>query len=78
VRATEEYVRRLNEAALVSREADSDTPKKDAQTAALEDDFRRALGTKVELSRSTRGGRVVIFFYSDEELEGIYSTIVRA
>jgi ParB family transcriptional regulator, chromosome partitioning protein len=78
VRATEEYVRRLNEAAQATREADPEAPKKDAQTAALEDDFRRALGTKVELSRSTRGGRVVIFFYSDEELEGIYSTIVRA
>ena len=78
VRATEEYVRRLNDAAQVSREAAPEAPKKDAQTAALEDDFRRALGTKVELSRSTRGGRVVIFFYSDEELDGIYSTIVRA
>ena len=79
VRATEEYVRRLNEAAQMTREAESaEVARKDPQTAALEDDFRRALGTKVELSRSSRGGRVVIFFYSEEELEGIYTTIVRA
>ena len=78
VRETEEMVRRLNEAAHMTREAvEAPTPSKDPQTAALEDDFRRALGTKVELSRSSRGGKVVIFFYSDEELEGIYTSIVR-
>jgi len=76
VRATEEYVRRLNEATQMAREAGA--PKKDPQTAALEDDFRRSLGTKVELFRSSRGGRVVIYFYSEEELEGIYSAIVRS
>ena len=78
VRETEEWVRRVNAAAQMTREAeDADTPKKDPQTAALEDDFRRSLGTKVELHRSSRGGRLVIFFYSEEELEGIYGTIVR-
>jgi ParB family chromosome partitioning protein len=79
VRETEEMVRRLNEAAHMAREAaETPVPSKDPHTAALEDDFRRALGTKVELTRSTRGGKVVIFFYSDEELEGIYTSIVRA
>jgi ParB family transcriptional regulator, chromosome partitioning protein len=77
VHATEEYVRRLNEAAHLTREAEPDAPQKDVQTAALEEDFRRSLGTKVELFRSTRGGRVVIYFYSEEELEGIYGMIVR-
>lgn len=78
VRATEEWVRRVNAAAELTREAEGEpAPKKDPQTAALEDDFRRTLGTKVELFRSTRGGRVVIYFYSEEELEGIYGTIVR-
>jgi ParB family chromosome partitioning protein len=79
VRQAEEWVRRVQAAMQVTREAeDSEAAAKDAHTAALEDDFRRSLGTKVELFRSSRGGRVVIYFYSDEELQGIYGTIVRA
>ncbi len=77
VRETEEYVRRLNEAAQATPEQGGEKPKKDPHMAALEDDFRRSLGTKVELFRSSRGGRVVIYFYSDEELEGIYGSIVK-
>jgi ParB family transcriptional regulator, chromosome partitioning protein len=46
-------------------------------TNALEEDLRRALGTKVELFRSQRGGKIVIEFYSDEELETIYEKLVR-
>ncbi len=42
----------------------------------LEDRFRNALGTKVQLSRSSRGGKLVIYFYSEEELGRIYGTIV--
>lgn len=42
----------------------------------LQDRFRDALGTKVQLSRSSRGGRLVIYFFSDEELERIYDAIV--
>lgn len=42
----------------------------------LEERFRTALGTKVQLSRSRRGGRLVIYFYSDEELDRIYGAIV--
>jgi ParB family transcriptional regulator, chromosome partitioning protein len=43
--------------------------------AALEDRFRQALGTKVQLYKSRRGGRLVIHFFSDEELEGLYDVI---
>jgi ParB family chromosome partitioning protein len=42
----------------------------------LEDRFRNALSTKVQLSRSRRGGKLVIYFSSDEELDRIYGTIV--
>ena len=42
----------------------------------LEDRFRDALGTKVQLSRSSRGGKLVIYFYSEEELDRIFGTIV--
>lgn len=77
VRAAEEWVRRVNAAAQMARDGEDEDPPRDPHLAALEDDFRRALGTKVELHRSSRGGRVVIHFYSDEELQGIYGTIVR-
>lgn len=46
------------------------------EVEALEEQFRTALGTKVQLSRSRRGGKLVIYFYSDEELDRIYGTIV--
>ena len=45
-------------------------------THSLEEDLRRALGTKVELYRSQRGGKIIIEFYSDEELETIYEKLV--
>lgn len=45
-------------------------------THSIEEDLRRALGTKVELFRSQRGGKIIIEFYSDEELETIYGKLV--
>lgn len=73
VRQTEEMVRRL---ATNSRPKPPDqfpTP----ETKALENEFREALGTKVRLFRSKKGGKLVIRFYSEEELQAIYSLIVR-
>jgi ParB family chromosome partitioning protein len=43
----------------------------------LEDRFREALGTKVQLFRSQRGGRLVIHFYSEEDLQALYDLMVR-
>ena len=45
-------------------------------TRQLETAFRTALGTKVALSRGRRGGKLIISFFSDEELETIYNRIV--
>jgi ParB family transcriptional regulator, chromosome partitioning protein len=49
------------------------TPKRrSADIEALEEQLRASLGTKVDLlSRGRSGGRVVIHYYSDEELESI-------
>jgi ParB family transcriptional regulator, chromosome partitioning protein len=46
-------------------------PSVDPDTLALEEEFRRALGTKVILSRFKDGGRLTIEFYSNEELEAL-------
>ena len=72
VRQTEELVRRLASAT----EAPEPPPPPSPQTRALENAFRGALGTKVALMRGERGGRLVIYFYSEEELQGIYERIV--
>lgn len=73
VRQTEEWVRRLAEGTQ-TRKRTSATPT--AETRALEDRFRRSLGTKVSLYRSKRGGRLVIHFFSEEELQALYDRIV--
>ncbi len=43
----------------------------DPDTLALEAEFRRALGTKVVLTRLKQGGRLTIEFYSDDQLESL-------
>lgn len=74
VRQTEELVRRLREpkpdlaAAVANHPADPDLRR-------VEEDLRRALGTKVSLARSRRGGRIVIEYYSDEELGRLYERL---
>ncbi len=79
VRQTEELVRRALEAGLAKNGLQPNPRMRTlhAETSSLEDDLRRALGTKVELVRSNKGGRIVIEFYSDEELDAIYRKIVR-
>ena len=75
VRQTEELVRRLIESARKEKPAVQKAPES-PQTRALEADFESALGMPVKLSRSRRGGKLVIQFYSEEELQSIYDAIV--
>jgi ParB family chromosome partitioning protein len=74
VRQAEELVRRLREprianAVPASRQLDPDLER-------VEDDLRRRLGTKVTLTRSRKGGRIIIEFYSDEELAQLYDRLI--
>ena len=73
VRQTEQLVRRMVE----EPKARPKPAEKSPELKALEDRFRQALGTKVSLTRGNRGGKLVIYFYSDEELQAIYDLIVR-
>lgn len=73
VRQTEELVRRLREP---RREpVTRSTRPTDPDLARVEEDLRRSLGTKVSLARSRRGGRIVIEYYSDEELGRLYERL---
>lgn len=78
VRQAEALARRLAERGTQPDEEPDEHKQADMfdEVRALEDRFRDALGTRVQLSRSSRGGRLVIYFYSDEELDRIYGTIV--
>lgn len=74
VRQTEELVRRLREPkptaeAKPQRQADPELER-------VAEELRRALGTKVSLARSRRGGRIVIEYYSDEELGRLYERLI--
>lgn len=74
VRQTEELVRRVREprdptTATVPRTTDPELDR-------VEEELRRALGTKVRLARSRRGGRIVIEYYSDEELGRLYERLI--
>jgi len=72
VRQAEELVRRLQAGSLSTTRQRSRSP----ETEALESEFREALGTKVELFRGRKGGKLVIHFYNEEDLEGLYDRIV--
>jgi ParB family chromosome partitioning protein len=82
VRQTEALVKRWLEeqAAVAPADAPPARPAPDPQLLAhlghLEDRFRSALGTKVNLNRNDDGsGRLVVHFYSDDDLEAIYRLV---
>jgi ParB family transcriptional regulator, chromosome partitioning protein len=74
VRQTEELVRRLREPRPIAPEATQ--PRLEPELERVEEELRRALGTKVTLARSRRGGRIVIEYYSDEELGQLYDRLI--
>ncbi|HWR67224.1 MAG TPA: ParB/RepB/Spo0J family partition protein [Bellilinea sp.] len=73
VRQTEELVRRYSgeRAAPVQRAEPSPEIK------SLEARLRDSLGTRVTLRHGKKGGTLVIHYYSDEELDGLISQILR-
>jgi ParB family chromosome partitioning protein len=74
VRQTEELVRRLREPRRLAPEARA--PRLEPELERVEEELRRSLGTKVTLARSRRGGRIVIEYYSDEELAQLYDRLI--
>jgi len=73
-RETEELVRRLREPR-ADKPAQGAAPR-DADLERVEEDLRRTLGTKVTIARSRKGGRIVIEYYSDEELGQLYDRLI--
>lgn len=79
VRQTEALVKQLQAAATATTPPAHPAPESNSlhpQLTQLEDRFRSALGTRVQLNRQPNGsGRLVIHFYSDEDLNNIYRVI---
>jgi len=76
VRETEELIRRGRAQQPATERESPDAPTPDTQ--AIEDALRAALGTRVQVFRSARGGRLVIHFYSEEQLSGLYDLLTSA
>jgi len=72
VRQTEELVRRL-QGERPSSERPTRLPAPELRD--LESRLEAALGTKVRLTRSRRGGTLTIHYYSDEELEALLARL---
>lgn len=73
VRQTEELVRKYSG---VKPEKPAEKPV-DPEVKAIEEKLQERLGTRVVLHHSSKGGTLVIHYYSDEELTGLLSQILK-
>mgnify|MGYP002779531676 FL=1 len=74
VRETERLVQRVLDSPV--RPATSRTRHPDPTIERIARDLQQALGTKVDIKRSGQKGRIVIDFFSDDELNAILGRIV--
>lgn len=72
VRQTEELVRRL--AGQKPEPAPHAAPP--PEVTALEERLRQSLGTRVDLHPQRKGGRLVLHYYSEEELEALVTRLL--
>jgi ParB family chromosome partitioning protein len=73
VRQTEELARRMTG----KRAPKSSPPRLPPDLRALEKKFEESLGTRVTIKRGKRGGLVILYYYSDEELDAIADQILK-
>lgn len=73
VRAVEELVRRLNKGKKPLERRNMRIV--DERTTELENKLKDSFGQKTTLSRTRKGGKIVIAFSSDKELEGVMSKL---
>ena len=81
VRQTEELARRLKQASVqpdtAEPSADLDAPApSDPEVERIETELRTLLGTKVSLTRSRKGGRIVIEYYDEADLNRLYEKLL--
>jgi ParB family transcriptional regulator, chromosome partitioning protein len=74
VRQVEELVRRAQAAA--DAPTPGDQPDHGRAPSIIEERLQNALGTRVQILKSRRGGRVVVHYYDDEQLAGIVEAML--
>ncbi|MEX2246359.1 MAG: ParB/RepB/Spo0J family partition protein [Dehalococcoidia bacterium] len=75
VREVEGIARALKEVSPKRPLKPAKAKRPDAHIRAVEDELRHALGARVSLQKTRNGGRIVIRYHSDDELEGILSRL---
>ena len=78
VRDAEALVRKMVHPSRRSGRARARVMRGDPDLAQVTNELRAALGTKVEILRRRRGGRILIDFYSDEDFERLYELFIHA
>jgi ParB family chromosome partitioning protein len=74
VRETEALVKKM----LAPKASTGQKPEKDVHIREAEKNLRLKLGTRVNIVRSRRGGRIEIHFASEEELQRLYEELLRS
>ncbi len=74
VRQVEDRVREIMDRPRVTK-APRNAPSSDPQIQALENQLRGKLGTKVRIQKSGHSGKIMIEFYSDEELNSFMDKV---
>ncbi|MBW8010935.1 MAG: ParB/RepB/Spo0J family partition protein [Chloroflexi bacterium] len=72
VRQTEDLIRKLKGKKTPSKPKAKPSP----EILELENRLRESLGTKIGLSHSPKGGKIVIHYYSDEELNALVDRLL--
>jgi ParB family chromosome partitioning protein len=52
-------------------------PTAPAEIRALQNELQDSLGTKVSLQHGTKGGRITLYYYSDEELDSLVARLLK-
>lgn len=74
VRQTEELVRKLQG----RRKKSKSPPVLSPEMQSLQDQLRDSLGTKVKLNPSSKGGKILLHYYSDEELNALVDKLLKS
>ncbi len=75
VRQVETLARRLRDIGADADPTPTTAGEIDAELERVAEDLRRSLGTKVSIARSRRGGRIVIEWFGDEELDRLFQRL---
>jgi ParB family chromosome partitioning protein len=80
VRQTEELVRRAqpgqSDAPPTAGEELASSEAATSGAGAMEEELQRVLGTRVQIVRSRRGGRLVLHYYDDDQLTGLIEMLL--